>query len=88
MVSGYSVQASILFTLEEMTEKGKGSGFHEAMVGSGLFLGPLLAGGAGQVGHLRAPYWLCAGLLALLVLAQMLVVAWRRQAVKARGGSA
>ena len=66
VVSGYAYQASIYFTLEEMTEKGKGSGFHEAIVGSGMFVGPVLAGWVGSHHSLRAPVFLlrdCAGLI-------------------------
>jgi DHA1 family multidrug resistance protein-like MFS transporter len=79
VVSGYAYQASIYFTLEEMTEKGKGSGFHEAVVGSGMFFGPMLAGWVGSSHTLRAPYFFCAGVQAALVVLQMLVVAARRR---------
>jgi MFS family permease len=78
-VSGYTYQASIYFTLEEMTEKGKGSGFHEAVVGSGMFFGPMLAGWFGSNHSLRAPYFFCAGVQTALVVLQMLVVAARRR---------
>jgi DHA1 family multidrug resistance protein-like MFS transporter len=78
IVSGYGYQASIYFTLEEMTEKGKGSGFHEAIIGSGMFVGPVLAGWVGSQHSLRAPYFFCASVLALLVAAQMALV-WTRR---------
>ncbi|HUI07133.1 MAG TPA: MFS transporter [Verrucomicrobiae bacterium] len=77
--SGYAYQASIYFTLEEMTEKGKGSGFHEAMVGSGMFFGPMLAGWVGNHHSLRAPYFFCAATLVTLVGVQMLLVLFRRK---------
>jgi len=79
VMSGYAYQASIYFTLEEMTEKGKGSGFHEAMIGSGMFFGPVLAGWVGNHGSLRAPYFFCAVILAVCVVIQMALVAWRRK---------
>jgi MFS family permease len=79
VVSGYAYQASIYFTLEEMTEKGKGSGFHEAVVGSGMFFGPMLAGWVGATHSLRAPYFFCAGIQAVLIALQMALVAWRRR---------
>ena len=66
-------------TLEEMTEKGKGSGFHEAMVGSGMFFGPVLAGWVGIHDSLRAPYFFCAAVLAALIVLQMALVASRRR---------
>ena len=78
VVSGYSYQASIYFTLEEMTEKGKGSGFHEAIIGSGMFVGPVLAGWVGSHHSVRAPYFFCATVLVLLIVAQMVLV-WTRR---------
>ncbi|HXI83788.1 MAG TPA: MFS transporter [Verrucomicrobiae bacterium] len=78
VVSGYSYQASIYFTLEEMTEKGKGSGFHEAIIGSGMFVGPVLAGWVGSHHSLRAPYFFCAAVLVVLIVVQMALV-WTRR---------
>jgi MFS family permease len=78
-VSGYTYQASIYFTLEEMIEKGKGSGFHEAMVGSGMFFGPVLAGWVGSNHSLRAPYFFCGAVLASCIVLQMATVVWRRK---------
>jgi MFS family permease len=83
-VSGVTYQASIYFTLEEMSEKGKGGGLHESILATGMFLGPIMAGWAGQVaaGHglseLRVPYFFSAGALVLLIVVQIAVVAWRR----------
>jgi MFS family permease len=79
-VSGYTYQASIYFTLEESAAKGKGSAFHEAILASGMFLGPVLAGLVGERFSLRSPFYFCAGTLAALVIAQITVVAWRRHA--------
>jgi MFS family permease len=78
-VSGYTYQASIYFTLEEMTEKGKGSGFHEAILGSGMFFGPMLAGWVGNEHGLRVPYFFCAAMQAALVALQMMVVWTQRR---------
>src|SRR5882724_6270837 len=78
VVSGYAYQASIYFTLEEMTEKGKGSGFHEAVIGSGMFVGPVLAGWVGGHHSLRAPYFFCAAVLVVLIVVQMALV-WARR---------
>jgi|YelNatPaOPRAMG01_1025707.scaffolds.fasta_scaffold41444_2 MFS family permease len=80
VVTGYTYQASIFFTQDEMADKGKGAGYHEAIVASGYFVGPIVAGSAGNLtGSLRAPYFVCAGVLALCVLLQIVVVAWRRK---------
>ena len=80
LVAGYTYQASIFFTLEEMTDKGKGSGFHEAVLGLGIFLGSLLAGWVGERFSIRSPYYFCAAVLLVLILAQMILVFFRRRA--------
>jgi len=76
--TGYTYQASIFFTLDEMAEKGKGTGLHEAFLAAGLLSGPLLAGWAGNNCGLRAPYLTCSALLALLVGGQIMLV-WQRR---------
>ena len=77
---GYNYQASILFTFEEMTEKGKGSGIHEAMLGLGAFFGPILAGWVGNHfnSSMRTPYFFCAAVLAAFIVIEMGLVVWRR----------
>lgn len=80
VVAGYSYQASIYFTLQEMTEKGKGSGVHEAFLAGGLLTGPLLAGWVGNVFGMRAPYFFCAATLLALIALQVVVVIFRRRA--------
>jgi MFS family permease len=85
-VSGYTYQASIYFTLEEMIEKGKGSGWHEAILGSGMFFGPLLAGWAGSRYGLRVPYFFCAVTQTLLVALQIMVV-WTQRRITAMAWS-
>jgi len=82
LVRGYSYQASIFFTLDEMSEKGKGGGFHEAALGAGLFAGPVLAGWVGNHTSLRAPYLFCAAALVVLVGAQILITAHTRPSAK------
>lgn len=79
-VTSYTYQASIYFTLEEVAGKGTGGGIHEAILASGFFLGPLLAGWVGQHWSLRAPYWFCALALAVMIVAQMVLVFFRRRA--------
>ena len=82
LAAGYTYQASIFFTLEEMTDKGKGSGFHEAVLGLGIFLGSLLAGWVGECFSIRSPYYFCAGVLLVLISAQMVLVFVRRRALQ------
>ena len=82
-VAGYTYLASLYFTMEELTEKGKGGGFHEAVLGAGMFLGPVAAGWVGEHYSLRAPYYFCAAALAALIVAQMVLVSWRRHSLAA-----
>jgi MFS family permease len=77
-VAGYSYQASIFFTLDEMNERGKGTGFHEAFLAAGMLTGPLLAGWAGNEYGSRAPYLACAAALLAGVTVQLLVVLKQR----------
>jgi MFS family permease len=79
LMLGFNYQASIFFTLEEMSEKAKGSGVHEATLGAGMFFGPLLAGAVGDKLSLRAPYFFCAGFLLFWIVVQMAIVVWRRR---------
>ncbi len=78
-VSGYTYQASIYFTLEESAAKGRGSAVHEAILASGMFLGPMLAGLVGERFSLRSPFYFCAATLAVMILVQLAVVARRRR---------
>jgi predicted MFS family arabinose efflux permease len=78
LMLGFNYQCSIFFTLTEMTEKAKGSGVHEATLGAGMCLGPVLAGAVGDKFSLRAPYLFCAGFLLFWIGMQMAIVAWRR----------
>jgi MFS family permease len=76
---GFNYQASLFFTLEEMSDKGKGSGIHEAMLGAGAFFGPAMAGWVGQhSASLRAPYFFCAASVVFWIAVQMAIVVWRR----------
>jgi MFS family permease len=81
-VSGYAYQASIYFTLEEMIEKGKGSGFHEAILGGGMCFGPLLAGWVGNTHGLRFPYFFCA-VVQIAIVALQMMVAWTQRRLSA-----
>lgn len=79
MMLGFNYQCSIFFTLTEMTEKGKGSGMHEATLGAGMFFGPILAGMVGNYYSIRAPYFFVAGFMMAWIVLQMAIVAWRRR---------
>ncbi len=73
---GVAYAASLHFSLESAEARGRFAGIHEAVIGAGGFLPPLLAGLAVHAsGWLGAPYVLAAGLLAAAIVAQILV--WR-----------
>ncbi len=74
---GIAYAASLHFSLVLPAGRGRNAGIHEALVGAGGFLPPLLAGLAVKgTGMLAVPYPLAAGLLLLAVGAQMAV--WHR----------
>lgn len=55
--AGVTYVASLYYSLEGGADsKGGRAGIHEAVLGSGLFLGPLMGGLLGQLLDLRAPY--------------------------------
>lgn len=55
--AGVTYVASLYYSLEGGADsKGGRAGIHEAVLGSGLFLGPLMGGLVGQALDLRAPY--------------------------------
>ncbi|MCS7048918.1 MAG: MFS transporter [Verrucomicrobiae bacterium] len=80
--SGYSYLASIYFTLEETAAKTRGSGFHEAILGSAFFLGPLVAGIVADVISLPAAFLTVAVLVPALVGIQIALTIRRRRATR------
>jgi MFS family permease len=74
---GMAYATSLHYSLESAQARGRFAGIHEAVIGAGGFLPPLLAGLAVKSsGWLGAPYVLAAGLLAVAIAAQVLV--WHR----------
>ena len=66
-----SYYSSLYYVVLLLKKKGKGTGLHESILGSGVVLGPLLGGIAAQSAGLRAPYLLCMALVAAAVLVEM-----------------
>ena len=66
-----SYYSSLYYVVLLLKKKGKGTGLHESILGSGVVLGPLLGGVAAQSVGLRAPYLLCMVLVAAAVLVEM-----------------
>jgi len=62
---GLSYNSSIYYSLFREPGRGRHTGIHEALLGSGTFLLPLLGGVSAQLAsNLAAPYLLCAVVLA------------------------
>ena len=75
--------SSQFYTLHGRKEgRGRMAGFHEAVIGAGFFVGPLIGGSVAQYFSLRTPYLAAA----ILCLAGILVAkaAWRPLAQRAR----
>ena len=62
-LGGITYTSSIFYSLHRERNRGTMSGFHEAVLGGGALVGPLLGGIAGKFFGLRAPYLLCLLLL-------------------------
>ncbi len=78
--AGMTYVASLFYSLHGRSQgKGRTSGFHEAVLGGGGFLGPLLGAVVAQLVNLRAPFVLAAAVLAAACLFQGVMVASRRR---------
>ena len=58
---GFAYSASLFHSLHQDEQRGKNTGIHEALLGSGSFLLPLAGGALARTTGLTAPYILCAG---------------------------
>jgi MFS family permease len=62
--AGVTYTSSIYYSLEGLHGRGAKSGIHEAFLGGGVLAGPLLGGWlATATGDIRAPYFMCVGLV-------------------------
>ncbi|HCA46317.1 MAG TPA: hypothetical protein DEP45_02845 [Armatimonadetes bacterium] len=88
--SGVTYVSSLYYSLEgQEVSRGARAGLHEAILGSGVFLGPLLAGQVMEQFSLRAPYLMTAGVFVGVTI--VVYLAWlqmhngvRRAAEQAR----
>ena len=55
--------SSLYYAVRLLSKKGKGTGLHESILGSGVVLGPLLGGVFAHSSGLRTPYLLCLAVL-------------------------
>ncbi|HLY10675.1 MAG TPA: MFS transporter [Planctomycetota bacterium] len=67
---GFANASSIYYSLHGPSDHGKYAGLHEAIVGAGSFLAPLVGGALADRTHdLRSPYWLAgAAMIATIAL--------------------
>ena len=66
--------SSLYYSVRLLKRKGKGTGLHESILGSGVVLGPLLGGIVAYSGGLRAPYVLCLAVLAGATLVELILL--------------
>lgn len=84
LCAGMTYVSSLYYSLHGRARgKGRTSGFHEAVLGSGSFLGPLLGGLLAQYLSLRAPFTMGAGVMAAAMLAQLVVAQRMRRRLRA-----
>ena len=72
--------SSLYYSVRLLKRKGKGTGLHESILGSGVVLGPLLGGFVALSVGPRAPYVLCLAVLAVAVLMELGLSGSRRSA--------
>jgi MFS family permease len=89
--AGLAYVSALFYALHGRQEgKGRSSGFHEAVVGSGIFLGPLVSGLVAEHVNVRAPFVVCAGVLLLATAVQVVLASRgrrRRPAMPAPAGA-
>jgi MFS family permease len=77
MGAGVTYVSSLYYSLEgQSVSRGARAGIHEAVLGSGVFLGPLFGGLVADHFGLRSPYIMAA--LLFVVVGVTVYVAWRQ----------
>jgi MFS family permease len=74
LLIGATFTSSIFYSLHAKGSEGKRTGIHEGIIGSGVFLGPLVGGLVAEHVGPRAPYLVAAGVLAAAVLVELLLL--------------
>ena len=75
--AGMTYVCSLFYSLHGRDrDRGKTTGLHEAVLGSGAFMGPLLGGLSAQFINLRAPFAVAACVFAVACVLQLWV--WSR----------
>ena len=83
MGAGVTYFASLYYSLQgHVGSRGARSGIHEAVLGSGVFFGPLAGGAVANYVDLHTPFLLAAGVFALTAL--VISVVWSRTVRRTR----
>jgi len=69
--SGFTYFSSIYYSLRGHADKGAKSGFHEAILGCGVSLGPFLGGLVADLMGVKSPYLLCAIFILLSIIVEI-----------------
>lgn len=78
MAIGMSYSASLFYSVHGQANPGRRAGLHEAIGGIGAIIGPLYFGLSSDAWTPRAPYWLSAAALAVLIgMHFVILVSWR-----------
>lgn len=77
--AGITYVSSLMYSLEGSTEsRGKRSGLHEAVLGSGIVVGPLIGGSLAEVFNLHMPFYAAAWAFAAAILVQVVLATRNR----------
>ena len=79
VLAGFSFTGSIFYSLFTGGPKGRRTGFHEAVIGSAFFIGPLVGGVAAEYLGLRSPYLIAAGVILFALGVQAWLYLHKRQ---------
>lgn len=69
--SSVTYYSSLYYAVYLHEKKGRVTGMHESIVGSGALLGPILGGIVAHYASLRAPYLLCFAVLLMAIAAEL-----------------
>ncbi len=68
LATGVTYPSAITYSLDGHDDKAAKGGIHEAILGTGFIIGPLICGYAGAMLGLRAPYWTAGMVTSILLL--------------------
>ena len=87
LTSCVTYYSSLFYAVHLGERKGRMTGLHESILGSGAVLGPILGGVAAQFTGLRAPYVLCIIVLSIAWVVEFLLMKRCEACVLGKGGN-